>query len=96
LAEQWSLEDIDGDGDTDLILHFRTQETNLRAIYEQLITEDINEDGILDSNHQQASVSLTGLTTTDELFDGADDVDLFLTGRALRELLDELAGAGAI
>jgi hypothetical protein len=95
-AEQWSLQDVDGDGDTDLLLHFRTQETNLRAIYEQLITEDFNEDGILDSNHQQVSVSLTGMTATDESFDGADELDLFLAGRALRDLLDALVVAGAI
>jgi hypothetical protein len=28
-AQQWSLEDVDGDGDTDVIFHFRTQELNL-------------------------------------------------------------------
>jgi VCBS repeat-containing protein len=93
-AEQWALEDVDGDGDTDLILHFR--QTNLRAVYEQLVTEDINADGVLDSNHQEVSVSLTGRTAADELFDGADEVDLFLAGRALRDLLNELAESGAI
>ncbi|MEX2142462.1 MAG: cadherin-like domain-containing protein [Pirellulales bacterium] len=95
-AEQWSLEDVDGDGDTDLLLQFRTQETNLRAIYEQLLAEDNDADGILDSNHQQVSVSLTGMTARDELFDGADELDLFLSGRALRDLLDALAAEGEI
>jgi hypothetical protein len=95
-ATQWGLEDLDGDGDSDLVLHFRTQDTNLRAIYEQLLAEDIDGDGVLDSNHQEAEVSLTGLTTTDELFDGADQVDLFLAGRALRDHLDDLAASGAI
>jgi hypothetical protein len=27
----WALEDVDGDGDTDMILHFRTQETGIKA-----------------------------------------------------------------
>lgn len=27
---RWALEDVDNDGDTDMILHFRTQDTNLK------------------------------------------------------------------
>jgi len=30
-AEHWALEDVDGDGDEDMILHFRTQDTGIRA-----------------------------------------------------------------
>lgn len=30
-AEQWALEDVDNDGDEDMILHFRTQDTGIKA-----------------------------------------------------------------
>jgi len=30
-AEHWALEDVDSDGDEDMILHFRTQDTGIRA-----------------------------------------------------------------
>lgn len=30
-AEHWALEDVDNDGDEDIILHFRTQDTGIRA-----------------------------------------------------------------
>jgi hypothetical protein len=89
-------QDANGDGFLDLVLHFRTQETNLRALYGQLLADDINEDESLDSNHQQAQVSLTGQTVDDVFFAGFDQLDLFLSGKTLREMLAELAAAGAI
>jgi hypothetical protein len=91
-----ALEDVDGDGDLDMVLHFRVQDTNLADLYAQLLAEDINEDGILDSNRQSAAVSLTGQTAADECFEGFDDVDLFLSGKNLRDFLEDLAAAGAI
>ena len=60
------------------------------------MTDDLNGDGILDSNHQTAAVSLTGETAADEYFQGFDDMDLFLSGRNLRDLLEDLAAEGAI
>ena len=33
--QHWSLEDVDGDGDTDVIFHFRTQELNLNEESQQ-------------------------------------------------------------
>ena len=42
------------------------------------------------------SVSLTGETTNGTNFLGTDTLDLFLSGRALRDLLEELAAAGLI
>ena len=96
VAVQSTLEGVDGDGDLDRVLHFRTQDTTLRALYEQLIAGDLNGDGVLDSNHQVAEVSLTGVTMNDVVFAGLDQMDLFLAVRTLRELLDQLAAAGAI
>jgi predicted outer membrane repeat protein len=95
-AVHWALEDVDGDGDLDMVLHFRVQDTNLADLYAQLLAEDIDEDGVLDSNRQTATVSLTGRTATDEYFAGFDEVDLFLSGKNLRDLLEELAAAGVI
>ena len=91
---QSALEDVDGDGDLDMVLHFRVQDTNLLAIYEQLLFDDL-EDRVLDWSHQQAEVSLTGQTVDDVVFEGFDQLDLFLSGKALRSLLAELAAARA-
>lgn len=60
------------------------------------MADDVNEDGMLDSNHQLFDVKLTGATTADEFFEGADELDLFFSGKALRDLLDELAEAGIL
>jgi uncharacterized delta-60 repeat protein len=95
-AFQYALEDVNGDGRLDLILHFRIQDTILDDLYRRLIADDLNGDGVLDSNNQTAEVSLTGFTTDDTAFAGSDSLDLSLSGRALRDLLDELAAAGAI
>jgi uncharacterized delta-60 repeat protein len=95
-AVQSAFQDVNGDGRLDLLLHFRTQDTALRSLYEQLLADDINGDGVLDSNHQTAEVSLTGETVDDVLIEGFDDMDLFLSGKKLRSLLDELAAAGAM
>jgi uncharacterized delta-60 repeat protein len=93
---RYALEDVDGDGDLDMVLHFRTQDTNLREVYEQLLIDDINSDGVLDSTRQEALVSLNGSTNDGDLIEGSDTVDLFLSGKSLRELLEELASSGAI
>jgi hypothetical protein len=95
-AVQSTLRDVNGDGRIDMLLHFRTQDTTLRSIYAELLAEDIDADGVLDSNHEMASVTLTGATVDNAFIKGTDTMDLFLSGRALRTLLDELAAAGAI
>jgi hypothetical protein len=88
--------DSDGDGDQDLVLYFRTQETSLRATYEQLLLADSDADGVLDSTRQLASIALTGRSNSGELLRGFDQVNLFLSGKALRTLLDELNANGLI
>jgi hypothetical protein len=84
-----SLEDVDADGDLDLILHFRREKTNLLALYTDMVMEDL-ADGRLDSGHQAADVLLTGATTDGKRFEGSDTVDLFLAGRALRDFVNDL------
>src|SRR5262249_4978864 len=56
----WSFTDVDGDGRLDLVLQFRVQDTTLRQLYEQLLIDDLDADGVLDSTRQTAQVSLTG------------------------------------
>ena len=85
-----ALEDVDGDGDLDMVLHFNIQETSLAEIYSQLLLDDEDDDDILDSTRQEATVSLTGETTDGTQFLGSGDVDLFFAGRALRDFLNEL------
>ena len=95
-ANNSALEDVDGDDDLDLLLHFRIADTNLQEVYEALLADDLDEDGILDSNRQEAEVSLTGETVDAVMIEGMDTLDLFLAGKRLRDLLEELAAAGAL
>jgi hypothetical protein len=77
-------------------LDFRSQDTQLRAIYEQLLAEDLDEDGDQDSTRQAVSVSLIGETIDEILIEGSDELTMFLAGRELRAMLEELAQAGAL
>jgi hypothetical protein len=96
----YSWNDVNNDGHMDLMLQFRTEDTYLRDLYAQLLADaDTNTDGILDDNvstWQTTSVSLTGTLSNGGKFSGADSVDLFLSGKALRDFLAELAGLGMI
>ncbi len=92
-VSQSSFADVNGDGRLDLLLKFRTQDTNLQALYERMIADDINADGVLDSTRQVAQVELTGQTAGHDQIVGVDEVNLFLSGRRLRELLDQLFAA---
>jgi hypothetical protein len=91
-----ALQDVDGDGDLDMVLQFNTQDTSLKAIYEQLLVNDADLDGVLDSTRQAAEVHLTGDTVTDQSFEGYDSVNLFLSGKALRDLLDQMHRNGQL
>ena len=83
-------EDFDADGDLDLIMHFYTQETNLDEIYQDLLLNDLDLDGILDSTQQTALITLRCETNDGSTVEGSDELNLFLSGKKLRELLDQL------
>jgi uncharacterized delta-60 repeat protein len=91
-----SFADANSDGRPDLLLKFRTQDTTLRSTYAQLLVDDADADGVLDSTRQTAEVFLTGRTTGGQLFQGSDDLDLFLSGKALRDLLSDLSAHGLL
>lgn len=99
-AFQSSWTDVDFDGDLDLVMHFRRQETNLSDVYARLLADaDQNVDGCLDagiSNHQLATLLLTGRTMDGARFQGTTQLDLFLAGVDFRRLADELAAHGLI
>ncbi len=99
-----AFQDVNGDGIPDLVLQFRTQDTNLLTAYQNLLAaaDAIGGNsvvGALDtgvSTHQSTSVLLTGNTLLGGLFDGGDMADLFLAGDPLRQLLNQLAAQGLI
>ncbi len=79
-----------------MVLHFRIEDTILDEIYAQLLTDDLDGDGTFDSNHQEAEVALTGETLEAQLFEGSDQLNLFLSGKQLRAMLEDLAAAGML
>jgi hypothetical protein len=89
-AWQWTFADQNGDGRLDLQLKFRRQDTIFDQIYADLLSDDHDADGVLDSTHQVAQIDVTGQTLDDALFSGSDNINLFLSGRALRNFLDNL------
>jgi hypothetical protein len=89
-ATQWTLVDANQDGKLDLQLKFRRQDTILDQIYASLLIDDHDADGVLDSTRQTAEVTVTDQTLDDVLFSGSDSINLFLSGRSLRNLLANL------
>jgi hypothetical protein len=85
-----SLEDVDRDGDLDLMLHFRREDTNLLDVYEDLLWSDLSEDGDVDRTRQAYFATLTGQTTDHVRIQGTDQANIFLSGKKLRELIDML------
>lgn len=79
-----SLKDVDRDGDLDLVLKFRLRETNLVDLYRTALSQDSSE------SRQSVSVGLTGRTTSGASIFGDSTVELFMTGRSLRDMLDSL------
>ena len=58
-------------------------------IYFGLLADDL-VDSVLDSKRQDYTALLTGETLDGQLFEGFDVVDLFLSGKALKEALASL------
>jgi uncharacterized delta-60 repeat protein len=99
-ATHAAWQDVNRDGALDLVLQFRMQDTDLLDDYAQLLRDaDQVLDGRLDStvpSCQLTDVSLSGRTLDDVVFQGFDRVNLFLSGKALRDLLETLAAEGRI
>ncbi len=70
------------------------QDRILDEIYAQLLLNDFDADRALDSTRQVAELAINGQTLDDVLFSGSDDINLFLSERALTKLLDELLPEG--
>jgi len=82
--------DFDGDGDLDLVLHFRIQEmVELNADYRDALAADL-EDGVIDDNHQSIKVTLRGETTDGISIEGSDTIDAFFAGKKFRDFVDSL------
>ena len=96
-VSQPSFSDTNSDGYLDLVLQFRLQDTDLLEMYRnQFVEIDQVQDGKLDagiSDHQKLTASLTGETTAGLGFQGFAEVEVFLAGKAWRDLLKELTGS---
>jgi len=69
MADHFVLEDVDGDGDLDLILHFRTQE----------VLEALGLD-LSSGEPETVNAELTGETVDEVMIEGFDMIDFFLPG----------------
>jgi hypothetical protein len=85
-VKSYEFQDVNRDGRLDLVLHFRSDDTNLREVYSQLLLADA-DDGTLDSTKQQTTLLLTGSTTDGKLWEGLDSATLFESGQTLKDLL---------
>lgn len=68
---QWAFEDVDGDGDEDMIIHFKTQDLNLVS------TQELNTLSAQASDAEASAVKkamLTGRTTNNYRLSGSDTV----------------------
>lgn len=81
------FEDVDQDGDLDLLLHFRRQD--FVGKYAAALAADL-VDGKLDNTHQDVELQLTGKTTAGADIFAAAMVDFFMSGNSLEKLLKSL------
>ncbi len=80
-ATKSSLKDVDHDGDLDLVLEFNLSETDLVDRYRDALATDPS------NNSQTVAVPLTGRTLVGDRISGSAEIDLLMTGKALRDLL---------
>lgn len=76
--------DIDKDGDRDLILKFRLSDTDLLDRYRSALQADST------TTRQPFNIELTGRTASGSDLFGTTEIDLFMTGKKLRDFLDAL------
>lgn len=81
-----SMRDVDGDGDTDLQLTFRLSDTDLLERFRALA----NVNGSRNKQQYDVAVPLSGKTFDGVRVTAEDTVQLFMSGRKLRDLLDGL------
>jgi hypothetical protein len=78
-----SLEDVNGNGRLDLVLHFRLKDTNLLETY----SSNVQAGG---SALQSIEAELSAETDDGGSFSAAANVDVMMKGKALRDLLDSI------
>jgi|GEM_PF-3732656 len=78
------LKDVDRDGDRDLTLTFLLKDTTLLDDYRNAMAIESS------SSHKQMNYVLTGRTFNGSSFASFTSLDLFMTGKSLRDLLDSL------
>jgi len=74
LPDEWSIDDVDGDGDVDIMLKFKVSELNFNLL--------------VDEGDEYPYAYLTGLTTEMEYFQGKDTVNL--VGGETNKVVDEV------
>ena len=83
-----SLKDVNGDGRLDLVLQFRRED--FVDEYTAAIKKDL-ADGRLDSAHQLITLTLTGKTKDGKDIVATAQVDMFMSGKKLQDLVAKFA-----
>jgi hypothetical protein len=86
-ATSSSLKDVNGDGRLDLVLQFRRED--FVDEYTAAIKKDL-ADGRLDNAHQLITLTLTGKTKDGKDILAVAQVDMFMSGKKLQELVGKL------
>jgi hypothetical protein len=83
-VHRFSYQDVDRDGDVDAVFEFLYSESNVLDLYRQALSADPRH------NHQVIETELTATGADGASYLGAADVDFFMNGKALRDLLDSI------